>query len=121
MGAQKNVPKNEEEKKKIVVFWEISQVNNELPCVLLKRTSIQLKRNGKKCGKQYKSIRIWWYWGKWTRFPAANILPIFLLDATLLNCPCRFIPQVGFTNVIQKLKTNDKGTLAAFVLYHTAF
>lgn len=39
MGAQKIVPNNKEEKKKIVVMWQVSQVNNKPPCVLFKGTS----------------------------------------------------------------------------------
>ena len=38
MGAQKIVPNNEE-KKKIVVIWQVSQVHNKTPCVLFKGTS----------------------------------------------------------------------------------
>ena len=30
MGTQKTVPKNEKEKKKIVVVWQLSQVNIKL-------------------------------------------------------------------------------------------
>ena len=41
------------------------------------------------------------------------------------NCPCRlckgYIPEVGFVNVTQYLISNDKGTVFAFILYHTVF
>ena len=48
MGTQKNVPKIEEEKNKFVAAY---QVNNELLCVLFKRTSYTAKKNDKKCEK----------------------------------------------------------------------
>ena len=48
MGSQKNVPKYEEPKRKIAV----SQVNNELPCVLFKETSYTAKKKWLKMGKR---------------------------------------------------------------------
>ena len=53
MGAHKNVPKNEE-KKKIVAIWYF-QLKNELPCVIFKRTYYAAKMKWlKKC----KTIQI---------------------------------------------------------------
>ena len=49
MGAQKNVAKNEEEIKKIVVVWCMSQANNKLPCILFKRTSYTATKHVKAC------------------------------------------------------------------------
>ena len=63
MGTQRIVPRNEREKNKIVVAWYYTQVNKKVHCVLSKELLIQLKKNGQKCAKQFKSIKFSWYWG----------------------------------------------------------
>lgn len=53
MGTQKNIHKNEKEKKKIAAVQYIFQVTNELPFVLSKRTFSTAKE---KWLKEYKTI-----------------------------------------------------------------